>query len=63
MPDVTERPILLVDDQPEIIDLMRRCLRLGGFENVSDAHTGSAARELLKLDEGAGKTRPSIWCF
>jgi DNA-binding response OmpR family regulator len=57
MPDVTERPILLVDDQPEIIDLMRRCLRLGGFENVADAHTGSAARELLKLGEGVPRAQ------
>lgn len=38
-----DHPILLVDDERDIVDLMEEILRQEGFHNIQKVHTGTAA--------------------
>ena len=42
-------PVLVVDDYPTMVRIVRNLLRQLGFENVDEAANGAAALEKMRL--------------
>ncbi len=57
-----ESKILIVDDMTSIRDLVRISLNKIGFENITEAHDGAMALELIKNQQKLGRQYDLILC-